>query len=214
MATPQQLREETAATAALAIAEMESLIRSLPEAAVREALLDILPGLILNYAETAAVVAAEWYDEHREDLGIGGGFEAFIPDLRDPGVEVLVRWAEAEAQSTLTRLSLIEGGVFRRVENGSRAAVIENVAADPQGRGYQRYARVSASGCGFCQMLAGRGNVYRSANGASFAAHDSCRCVAVPAFGGEPVPVRPYEPTSRNITDADRARVREWLRTH
>lgn len=214
MATPQQLHEESAAVVALAIRELESLISSLPEEAVREALFDLLPGLILNFAENAAVVAAEWYDEHRLELDVPGNHEAFVPNLRDPGVESLVRWAEREAQSTLTRLSLIEGGVFRRIENGSRAAIIENTMADPQGRGFQRYARVSTTGCGFCQMLAGRGEVYRSAESASFGAHDNCRCVAVPAFDGAPVPVRPYEPTSKNITDADRARVREWLRTH
>jgi hypothetical protein len=47
-----------------------------------------------------------------------------------------------------------------------------------------------------------------------FAAHDHCRCIAVPAFAGRPTPVQPYTPTSRDITDADRTRVRAYLAEH
>lgn len=212
MATPQQLREETALIAAAGVAELESLIRGLPDKVVQEALLDALPGLIIKYAEAASVSAAEWYDENRSDLGVAGSFEAFLPELRDPGVESLLRWADAEAKSTLTELSLIEGSVFRRIVNGARDTVIQNVAQDPQGIGYQRYARLADAGCPFCRMLAGRGLVYRSETTATFGAHDNCQCSAVPAFADAPIPVRPYTPSSEHITAADRARVREWLR--
>lgn len=61
-----------------------------------------------------------------------------------------------------------------------------------------------------------RGHVYNlqtaegwySANGVIV---HNCKCVAVPAFGGRPVPVKPYEVSDRNITDADRARVNAWI---
>ncbi|UYL87836.1 hypothetical protein SEA_MALISHA_5 [Gordonia phage Malisha] len=39
----------------------------------------------------------------------------------------------------------------------------------------------------------------------------NCKCVAVPAFGGRPVPVKPYEVSARDISDADRARARAWI---
>jgi hypothetical protein len=62
-------------------------------------------------------------------------------------------------------------------------------------------------------MLIGRGAVYSEAT-ADFAAHDHCKCSAVPAFDGEPRPVKPFTPSLREATDADRARVREYLATH
>lgn len=212
MATPQQLREDVAEVSALARADFRAFLAGIPDTEVREALLDLLPGLILSYGETAALVAAEWYDEHRQSLGVTGVFTAAVPDLRDPGVEALVRWADSEARTDLTRLSLIEGGMSRRVADGARLAVIENVKSDPRGTGFQRYSRTSPTGCGFCQALAGRGTVYRSEDTASFGAHDNCKCVAVPAFDGAPIPVRPYTPSTKNVTDADRTRTRDWLR--
>lgn len=215
MATPQQLREEVALVGAQAIAELNALLTDLAgesAASIRSALFDLLPGLTNEYIRLASVIGAEWYDEFRSDLVIPGGFTADLPDLRDPGIDALVRWAEQESADELARLSLISGGIQRRVANGARDAVIDNTTRDPQSRGYQRYSRVSATGCGFCQMLASRGAVYRSESSASFGAHDNCKCVAVPAFDGSPLPVRPYEPTSKIVTDADRARVRDWVK--
>lgn len=214
MATPQQLREEVALVTGEAIAELEALLADLSgqsATAVRSALLDVLPGLTNEYVRLASVIGLEWYDEFRMDLAVPSPFTADLPDLRDPGIEALVRWAEQESADELARLSLIEGGFQRRVANGARDAIIDNTTRDPRARGYQRYARVSTTGCGFCQMLASRGAVYRSESSASFGAHDNCKCVAVPSFDGTPLPVRPYEPSAKNVTDADRARVRDWL---
>ena len=46
-------------------------------------------------------------------------------------------------------------------------------------------------------------------------AEDRTRALgAVPAFKGEPRPVKPFTPSARGSTDADRARVHEYLRTH
>lgn len=213
MATPQQLRDDTAAVSALAVEQMGGLIAGLPDEAVREAMSDVLPGLIVEFQNAASVLAAEWYDEFRSDLDVPGSHAAFLPDFRDPGVEEMLRWAESESQSMLPQIKLIEGGVIRRVVNGSRETVIGNAAKDPQALGHQRYARsASAGACSFCRLLAGRGTVYRSEQSASFGAHDSCGCVAVVAFSDRPIPVRPYEASTKNITDADRARVRDWLR--
>ena len=213
MATPQQLREDVAQVSQRAVDDLRRLAGGLEPQARRALLLDLLPGLIHDYADAAGVVAVDWYDEHRAELGVRGSYTARLPALRDPGVEALLGWAESQAQTALTELDLVAGGTFRRVANGARAAIISNVAKDPRGRGFQRYARATSAGCAFCRMIAGRGAVYRSEDSATFAAHDHCQCVAVPAFDGAPVPVRPYEPSDRNISDADRARVREWLRT-
>jgi hypothetical protein len=105
--------------------------------------------------------------------------------------------------------TLVDGGVQLRIANSSRDTITESAIADPDAQGWQRE---SSGGCPFCDMLASRGEVY-SEESADFAAHDNCECVAVPAFVGEPKPVKEYTPTNRNITDADRARVREYIRT-
>lgn len=214
MATAQQLREETAAISAAALSELSASLVGVPDESIRALLGDLLPGLVAEFQDAAALLAAEWYDDSRSDLDIPGTFTAFVPDFSDPGVEALLGWAEAEAQNILAEVALIEGGVQRRVANGSRETIIQNVARDPQAIGHQRYRRESPIGCAFCKMLAARATLYRSGSSASFGAHDHCKCVAVPAWGGAPIPVRPYTPSTKNITDADRARVRAWVASH
>jgi hypothetical protein len=109
-------------------------------------------------------------------------------------------------------LSLVEGGMRKRVTNGARLTVARNASRDPRAEGWQRYA--SAGACSFCRMLAGRAILYRSESTADFGAHDNCNCQAAVAFVGLPKPVQPYVPTTRNISDADRARTRDWLASH
>lgn len=211
MATPQQLREEVAVVTAAAVADLSDLLVGVPDELARDLIIDVLPGLVTLWQDAAAEVAAEWYEEFRDQLEVPGSFVPTLPDLGDPGIPALVNWAEKESQDALARLSLIEGGVTLRVANGARATVIDSVNNDPRGIGFQRYSRQTVTGCGFCQALASRGTVYRDVDSASFGAHDRCRCVAVPAFGGAPIPVKPYTPTAKNVTDADRARTRAWL---
>ena len=177
---------------------------------VADALRDMLPALVGDYGDAASVVAAEWYDEYRADLNIGGSFRAEVAPTVDLGADALAGWGIARATENWdSALSLISGGMQRRIVNVARSTITTSTSLDPQAEGWQRIAR--GTGCGFCQMLAGRGAVYKSSGVADFASHDHCHCQAVPAFGGRPRPVKPYAPTSRNITDADRARTREWI---
>jgi hypothetical protein len=85
--------------------------------------------------------------------------------------------ADAREQS-LVRMS---GSVSRQVLEGGRETVIASVAADRQARGWARIAGPNC--CAFCAMLAGRGPVYKTAQTASFQAHDHCACGIEPAFG-------------------------------
>lgn len=213
MATPKQLREDVQDVVGDAQSDFRDILRGVPRANVLDVLNDELPGLILLYGEAAAVVASEWYDDARLASGVTGVFTASPSSLRDPGVDGLLGWAAKTANSLESMLTLIQGGTQKRVANGARMTIMQNAERDPQAIGTQRYAR-SSGGCAFCQMLAGRGNVYRSADSATFAAHEDCHCVAVPAFSGAPLPVQPYTPSDRHITDADRARVRAWLASH
>jgi len=103
------------------------------------------------------------------------------------------------------------GAATRLVLNGGRETVHASTMADPEASGWRRIT--SSNGCDFCLMLAGRGDVY-SAETVDFSAHDHCSCMAEPAFGVDLKQVKTYVPSTRNVTDADRARARAWIREH
>lgn len=176
-----------------------------------EALRDILPDLIETYGVAAAALAADWYDDQRDKAGVGGSFRALPAQIDDLGTVALIGWASTTALDLTSMRALIAGGTQRRIANFSRLTVTASAIADPRADGWQRVG--DGSSCAFCSMLIGRGSVYTEA-GADFASHDKCGCSAAPAFSGQPRPVKPYTPSSRNITDADRARVRDYLASH
>jgi hypothetical protein len=180
----------------------------------REVLEESLPVLASAYGSAAATVAADWYDNTRVEMGIRGRFVAIPADVADSGADVLARWAigplfapEADWRRALVQ---VEGGLQRRIANAARETITFSSVEDPRADGWQRSG---VGACAFCRMLIDRGAVYSEAT-VDFASHDDCRCVAVPAFSGQPRPVEPYTPTRRTVTDADRARVREYLATH
>lgn len=209
MATPTQLRNRVAGLVTLANGDLASLWGRLERAVdAEEALRDILPALIDTYGAAAATVAADWYDDLRAKTGVGGRFLAIPADVPDSGAQALVGWALTEARDPVAFQSLIEGGLQRRIANFSRLTVTGSSVQDPRADGWQRVG--SGDSCPFCAMLISRGAVYSDST-ADFAAHDHDDCQAVPAFTGEPRPVRPFTPSGRNISDADRARVRAYL---
>lgn len=208
-ATLTELRRLLVRLTGNAEADLVALWAQLDVATVRDGLFDVIPALVDDYGDTAATLSADWYDEYRTDLDVRGSYDSDLPDL-SLGAEALAGWGASLAQEDWdSALAQISGGLVRRVVKASRETVTENTFRDPQAEGWQRYARPDA--CGFCALLAGRGDVYRSRSSSSFGAHDSCHCVAVPKFGGLPVPVRAYTPSGRNITDADRTRARDWI---
>lgn len=180
--------------------------------AARDALLDLLPQLVALYGAAAASLGADFYDDLREDDGVGGSFTAITAELDDMGADSLARWGvdplfQPEPDWERARV-LVEGGLHERLANADRASLIDSALADPQADGWQRAGRGE---CPFCAMLISRGAVYTEAT-VDFGAHDNCNCTVLPAWGGQERPVKPYTPTSRTITDADRARVRAWIR--
>lgn len=211
MSTPLALRNTVARLNAQAQRDLATVWRRVESAAqAGEALRDVLPALIDTYGLAASAAAAEWYDSLREKAEARGRFVANPVQIADTGAPALIGWASSTAADDTAFRSLIAGGMQRRIANHSRATVTQSSIADPAAAGWQR---VGSGECAFCAMLIGRGTVYTEA-GADFASHDHCNCSAIPAFGGQPLPVKPYTPTSRNITDADRARVREYLASH
>jgi hypothetical protein len=145
----------------------------LAEAALR----DVLPGLVDAYGAAAATVAANWYDDLRDEREVRGRFRAIPAEIAETGTQALIGWALTEATDLTAFRTLVEGGTQRRIANFARQTITGSSVADPQARGW---ARTGAGDCDFCAMLIGRGAVYTEAS-ADFQSHDHCQC------GSEPV---------------------------
>lgn len=213
MPTPADLRVAVKSLSTLAAADLRGVWSKAKTADQATAALEnILPDLSLTYRLAAATTAADWYDDYRDQHRIKRRFSALVPDLDDAGADVLARWGVGPLYSDKPDWSaartLILGGLQRRIADAARDTVRESSIEDPEARGWQRQ---SSGGCAFCEMLASRGVVY-SESSADFASHDHCHCYAVPAFNGSSRPVKPYTPSLRQSTEADRARVRAYLR--
>lgn len=181
----------------------------------RDGLLEVLPALVEVYGSAAASLAADWYEDLREAEQVRGRFRAEVADLPDRSrTDALARWSVGVLYGPDVKFdiaySLAAGGLQRIIANASRYTVTRSAIRDRQADGWQRVG--FGEDCAFCTMLVARGAVYEEAT-VDFASHDNCDCAAVPAFGGRERPVKPYQPTERRISDADRARVREYLRT-
>lgn len=209
-------RTDLSALVRLAVADIEVLFRQITDAdGARELLADVLPGLVSVYGSAAATLAADWYDDAREQAEVAGRFRAVPAELPDAGrTDALAGWGIGPlfgaTPDVLSALTLVSGGFQRIVADASRQTIAGSSIADPAAEGWQRTGR---GNCAFCRMLISRGAVYREAS-ASFASHDHCNCTAVPAFGGEPRLVKPYEPSTRNTSEADRARARAYIRAN
>lgn len=207
------LRPETTSLVRLASRDLTRLWRLVADGASAEtALRDLLPTIIREFGSAGAAMAADWYDDQRAKVGAPGAFTAFPVEADDRGTQALIGWALSTAVDDASLQSLILGGTQRRIADHVRYTVAGSSVADPAARGWQRVG-VGACKDGFCDMLIGRGAVYSEAT-ADFASHDNCKCSAVPAWGGEPLPVKPFTPSLNHVSDADRARVRKYLRTH
>lgn len=206
---------DLSALAAEALSPVWGLVETADEA--RDALLEVVPAVAAAHSEAAAVLAADWYDATRAEVGVSGVFAATpVPGASRVGAESLVRWAveplyRPESDWHRARI-LIEGGMQARIADAARYTVAESATRDPRASGWQRVG--DGSSCAFCLMLIARGSVYSEAT-ARFASHDHCGCMAMPAWKGNRLwRVEPYTPSRRIVTDADRARVQRYLDDH
>ncbi len=207
------LRSETDQVVQLASRDLTRLWALVNDGATADqALRDLLPAIVQEYGSLGAALAAEWYDQQRQKAGVRGRFTAIPIAADDRGSQALIEWALDKATNDESLQSLILGGVQRRVADHVRYTIGGSSVADPAATGWQRVG-VGACKDGFCDMLIGRGAVYSEAT-ADFASHDNCKCSAVPAWSGQPLPVKPFTPSLRGVSKADQSRVREWIATH
>lgn len=185
MPTATEHRQSVQQVSDLAIRDLAAVWADFDSATVaRDRLLAVLPRLILVYATAAAVVAADFYDDLRDEAGVRGRFRAIPAELPDPGrAESLARWGVgplfADEPDFAASLSRVSGGLQRVIANADRHTVAGSAVADPGARGWQRVG--VGTSCDFCQMLLSRGAVYTEAT-AQFEAHDHCNCGAEPVF--------------------------------
>jgi hypothetical protein len=148
--------------------------------------------LVAANGQTSAGLAAGYLREFRREQRVAGtakiviaqplDVEQFATSLRVTSV-VIVKKATANGVSAEVAMANAKtetvGALARLVLNAGRSTITASLAEDSRASGYQRV--LGGSGCEFCQMLAGRGEVY-SAETADFEAHDHCGCTAEPVY--------------------------------
>lgn len=148
--------------------------------------------LVSKNRKTSTGLAAAYLRAYRVASGLGGDLRIVIPQMPPEQFATSLRAtslapikvaagrgvaADVAMGNALTQSS---GAVARLVLNAGRSTVVESVRADPRAVGWQRV--LGGDGCDFCQMLAGRGAVYKEAT-ADFKAHDKCGCTTEPVYG-------------------------------
>lgn len=225
MAQPaSEAREALVGLTAITQDEMASVLREFRVAGlsaeqVRDALADLLPGLGTEYHLAASALAADWFDDLREQAEAPGRYIAEPVEPPTPARwTALARWGvdplfAAEPDWT-SALALLAGGMQRTVADGHRLTVVENSLRDPRASGWSRVG--VGDNCGFCNMLIDRGAVYTDAS-VTFRSHDNCNCAASPTWDDRIVKVsrEPFRQSQRNRSDAtreaDNARAREFI---
>lgn len=203
------------------IADALNLVDAGDAAAVADMIVTVVPSIAERYGLAAGSLAADWYEDLREQAEAAGYFQPVIAELPDQGrYESLAAWASDRDATE----SLVSGGVQRIVANMHRDTVMKSAFADPQAEGWARFAR-GAETCGFCYMLVSRGAVYTE-SGVKFGAHDDCDCGAGPIWKGAngATQVDAYKKSARRREDADgnavggtkadQERAKEWIDAH
>lgn len=175
------LRRLSAATVTATAGALRQ-VRSQDVGVVMDGLLDLLPAVGDEYGLAAGTLAADWYDDLRDEAGASGRFLAEPAALAGSArYRALVRWGVAPLygadQDFVTTAARLGGGMQRIVADGYRDTITGATLADRASRGWIREGRGE---CDWCQQYID-GEVRAVAY--DFPAHDRCGCIAVPVFG-------------------------------
>lgn len=240
MATsPSRVRKALQRVTAAARAELRAVAAAAPQdpAQWRAALFAATPLIVSEYNYGAATLALDWFEEIRADAKPSQPYTptprltvtdedvaAMVARITESLHEVEADRAEVERIMAEAAL-LLEDRVENEAATAFRQTITQNAKDDPAAAGWRRFARPEA--CKFCLMLAARGAVYTEST-ARFAAHGAemrggrkggnCMCIAGPAYGGrgswaEATPMQ-YLASRRKRTEADKARLRDYLNHH
>lgn len=141
---------------------------------------------------TSNGLAAAYLREMRREARVAGSLSleqapGLVPDQLNASLRALsvARIKNATAAGSVPDVAMsngltsVVGGMARIVLDAGRTTITRTLASDSHAVGYERV--LGGAGCDFCQMLAGRGEVY-SAESADFEAHDHCGCTAEPIY--------------------------------
>lgn len=206
MATLEQVdafRINTAALVTLAQKDLADFWRTLDTTDARFTqimLAEFYPDLVQTYGSTAALLAADYYDELRDLPPTVKRFNAVMdePVNVDQALSV-ARWGLGPLFSAspdpLSALTLISDATQRLVLQPARNTVVNSTFRDPVRTGFARVPS-GATTCAFCLMTASRGAVYSSKQAAGYGMnkfHTKCDCAVVPMRSEADVP-EGYDP--------------------
>lgn len=166
---------------------------------------ELVADIVSAWGEVSGTLAADFYNDLRDQADPGGVFEALILDpLNEPQVDRLVINAltppEDEDPDLDGMLSGFEGSIQRLLRQAQRDTINESARLDPAPLRV-RVARVpmGTETCAFCLVLASRGYVYRSlasagGDGYDDRYHDFCDCEPDITWSGNPELPSGYDP--------------------
>jgi len=108
--------------------------------------------------------------------------DQFATSLRVTSVVAAKKAAAAgtlPVEAMANALTQSTGSMARLVLDAGRDTITQTIRADRAAFGWQRI--LGGGGCDFCQMLAGRGAVYKE-DTADFPSHDHCGCTSEPVY--------------------------------
>jgi hypothetical protein len=194
------------------------LLSGSPET-IRGDLLDLAPSVIFTYTDGSSALAADWYDDLREESAPPRLYlaEPVVAD-RSEKVHRMVAWAAeplfgAEPDMDQVALRLLPD-VQKEIARPFRDTITLNTKRDPASVGWRRIA--SGQGCKWCRALSDKGAIFKEST-ARFAAHSNCHCSAAPVFDGEDGPeasAMQYVASQRKRTPAERKALRDFLNAH
>lgn len=176
------LRNDLAALTDIARKDLLILFRQFDTAeAARDGLMDVLPRLVTIYGAAAATLAADYYDELRDESEAKGNFRAIPAEPVVGGMAALAIWAVAPMfkgnPDPESALSLAAGGAQRSIADAARLTVVQSSLEDPRAKGW---VRVGHGECDWCQKYLD-GEVHYT-DGYDFKAHNNCGCTAETAY--------------------------------
>ncbi|WP_353809084.1 hypothetical protein [Agromyces sp. SYSU T00194] len=183
----------------------------------------VMRGIVERYGEAGAAFAAEWYDDARATVQASGRFRAELfassyLDAVDGTVQrALFQQVVSDDPDDVTAaiIKTLQSTIPKYTLDAPRRTIMQNTSRDPQAQGWQRVTRAGA--CSFCDMLAGRGGVYKRET-VHFASHGDCNCGAVPSWdpSAPEVDVELYEASKRTtrMSDSQRAAHNKAIRDY
>jgi hypothetical protein len=216
-ASASQVRSALNRLADYGVARLATVLPMLsgsPEA-IRSDLLDLAPSVIFTYTDGSSALAADWYDDIREEASPPKLYlaEPVVAD-RSEKVRRMVAWAsqplfDGESMDKVALRLLPD--VQKEIARPFRDTITTNSKRDPASVGWRRIA--SGQGCKFCRALSDKGAIYKEST-ARFAAHGNCHCSAAPVFDGQDGPeadAMQYVASQRIRTPEEKQALRDYL---